>query len=163
PIRTIDVKAVRAAPQTDEMRIHLPQGQTRLAAAFINDFYDPDQTDPRKRDRNLIVVSLELHGPLESQAPQLSAAHPRLITAGPARENSASGKSTIDCAREILARFASRAYRRPVRPDELDRLLQLFNLAEQEGDVFPKSLQLPMQAVLVSPHFLFRRELDGEP
>jgi hypothetical protein len=162
-IKTIDVTAKRAAPQTDMMQVHLKKGQTKLAVEFINDFYDPDNPDPKQRDRNLIVVSLQLRGPLKADLPNLSDSRSRLITAWPSSNKSARGKSSTDCAREILDRFASRAYRRPARPEEVDRLLKLCEVAEQEGDFFPKSLQLAMQAVLVSPHFLFRRELDSQP
>src|SRR5262249_38063262 len=136
-IKTIDVTAIRAAPQTDVMQVHLRSGQTRLAAEFINDFYDPEQPDPRKRDRNLIVVSLEVRGPLASEVPNVPDSQPRLITAWPAQDKKkgvANGKSSRQCAAEILERFASRAYRRPVRPDEIDRLLKLFEIAEREGD-----------------------------
>ncbi len=66
-------------------------------------------------------------------------------------------------ARDILRAFADRAYRRPVRDDELKRLLRLVELAEQNGDDFETGIRLALQAVLVSPHFLFRVELDREP
>lgn len=68
-----------------------------------------------------------------------------------------------DDARAILERFASRAYRRPVKETELARLLSLVSLAEKNGDGLDKGLQLAFQAVLVSPHFLFRVELDPTP
>ena len=32
-------------------------------------------------------------------------------------------KSRLDCARQVIARFAERAFRRPVQPDEVDRVL----------------------------------------
>ena len=37
------------------------------------------------------------------------------------------------------------------------------DLAEKGGDRFEKGIQLAIQAVLVSPHFLFRVELDARP
>ncbi|MGO8752655.1 MAG: DUF1592 domain-containing protein [Thermoguttaceae bacterium] len=65
-----------------------------------------------------------------------------------------------EAVRRILKRFASRAYRRPIPDDELDRLVRLVRRATQEGDRFDESVQLALQAVLVSPHFLFRMEID---
>src|SRR5207244_2002717 len=53
-----------------------------------------------------------------------------------------------------------RAYRRPVRDEELNRLMKLFALADGKGDRFEQAIKLPMKAVLVSPHFLFRIEED---
>ncbi len=68
-----------------------------------------------------------------------------------------------DAARAILERFATRAYRRPVTPEETSRLLGLVELALRNGDSFERGIQVAVQAVLVSPHFLFRVELDSRP
>jgi hypothetical protein len=62
--------------------------------------------------------------------------------------------------REIVAAFAHRAYRRPVKDDELDRLMALYDRAAKRGDAPEKALHLPLKAILVSPHFLFRVERD---
>jgi len=63
-----------------------------------------------------------------------------------------------EAARPIVQRLAERAFRRPVQREEVDRLLTLFDAAQQQGDHFEQSVALPMQAVLVSPHFLFKVE-----
>ncbi|MFN4259680.1 MAG: DUF1592 domain-containing protein [Gemmataceae bacterium] len=65
------------------------------------------------------------------------------------------------CARAILEHFASRAYRRPATPEEVARLIGFVKLAERNGDSFERGIQLAVQATLVSPHFLFRVELDS--
>ena len=66
-------------------------------------------------------------------------------------------------ARIVLERFASRAYRRPVKPEEIERLMDFvrFSLAH-EGESFdrPRATYAAMRAILVSPHFLFRMEQD---
>jgi mono/diheme cytochrome c family protein len=66
-------------------------------------------------------------------------------------------------AQQILERFASRAYRRPVRRDEVQRLLRFVAMAEKNRDGFDTGIGLAVQAVLVSPHFLFRVEMDRRP
>ena len=63
-------------------------------------------------------------------------------------------------AREILTSFASRAFRRPAQPAEVDRLMKLYDVARGQGDSFNEAIRLAVEAVLVSPHFLFRLELD---
>ncbi len=68
-----------------------------------------------------------------------------------------------ECARRILDSFGRRAYRRPLLPGEIDRLTYFVSLAETQGDSFEKGIQLGVQAVLVSPHFLFRVERDRRP
>jgi mono/diheme cytochrome c family protein len=68
-----------------------------------------------------------------------------------------------ESARQILERFAGRAYRRPVTGEELRRLLRFVAMAEKERDGFETGVGLAVQAILVSPHFLFRVEIDPRP
>ena len=70
-------------------------------------------------------------------------------------------KTNRDFAKEVLARLALRAFRRPPQSDEVDRLLKLFDVGEkQEGGDFEKAMKLPIRGLLVSPHFLFRVESE---
>ena len=64
------------------------------------------------------------------------------------------------CARKIVGDFASRAFRRPVTPQEIDRFTDLVSLARSQGDSFEEGICLALQGMLVSPHFLFRIERD---
>ncbi len=66
-----------------------------------------------------------------------------------------------DCARKIIDNFATRAFRRPVTSDEVDRLMKLWQMADKEGQPFERGIQIAVTAVLVSPHFLYR--VEGEP
>lgn len=62
---------------------------------------------------------------------------------------------TAERVRERVAAFATAAWRRPIKPDELDRLLVLA-AAATAADARPlDGLREAMKAVLVSPHFLF--------
>jgi len=65
-----------------------------------------------------------------------------------------------ECARTVLSRFASRAFRRPATVKEIDQLVHLAKLVQNEGDTFEEGIATALQAVLVSPHFLFRIERD---
>src|SRR5262249_35919582 len=64
-------------------------------------------------------------------------------------------RSRLDCARPIIERFAERAFRRPVEPEELERIVQIFRLADDRGESFERSMQLALTVVLASPRFLF--------
>ena len=59
------------------------------------------------------------------------------------------------CARQILEPIAPRAFRRPLRDGEIDALLQLVEFARADGVSFERGIQLALQAILVSPYFLF--------
>ncbi len=45
----------------------------------------------------------------------------------------------------------------------MDGLLRFVSLAQQQGDGFEQGIQLALEAILVSPHFLFRIESDAKP
>ena len=88
---------------------------------------------------------------------------------GPPDTRPASPRRLLACAadkppaqqtREILQRFASRAYRRPATTDEVERLARLAESAVAGGQPGEAGLQLAMQAVLCSPKFVFSAELD---
>ncbi len=65
-----------------------------------------------------------------------------------------------DAARKIVERLARLAFRRPVEPAESERLLKLFDRAQERGATFENSLRPLLKAILVSPHFLYRIEQD---
>jgi hypothetical protein len=65
-------------------------------------------------------------------------------------------------ARKTLEHHLPRAFRRPARPGEIDRLLALFERSRKKGAPFEDALKTALKAVLVSPHFLYRVELDRE-
>jgi hypothetical protein len=142
-----------------EHKLEIAQGRHRFAAAFINDYYEPNNEDRRLRgDRNLDIEYLEIVGPLGARPEQLPASHAQIIFVEPSGE-----KSPEDCAREIFKRFASRAYRRPASDDEVARVMQIFSLAKGNGERFERCIQLGVQAILVSPSFLFRVEQEPGP
>jgi mono/diheme cytochrome c family protein len=155
PIGVIDVTATRKNPQMVEEKVELRAGPRKIVAAFINDYYNPE-AKPKDRDRNLILDYLEVVGPVDVKLPEPPEAHRRIFIAKP-------GPSVPkrQAASEIVNRFAKHAFRRPVTPAELERLLSLYDLAEKQGDSFESAMKLPLQAVLVSPHFLFRVEREG--
>ncbi|MAT14113.1 MAG: hypothetical protein CMJ46_02455 [Planctomyces sp.] len=68
-----------------------------------------------------------------------------------------------ECARRIMTNFASRAYRRPATDEEIERLVALVNESTAEGRTFKEAMQLAFKTVLVSPHFLFRPEINAGP
>jgi hypothetical protein len=72
----------------------------------------------------------------------------------------APGKHTAACARVILSSFVGRAFRRPALPSEVDEYLTYVNLARRQGDSFEEGIATAIEAVLVSPKFLYRIEHD---
>jgi hypothetical protein len=69
--------------------------------------------------------------------------------------------SEATCARGILDKLSSRAYRRALLPAESEELFALFSAARAEAE-FPVALATPIEAILQAPDFLYRLEL-GQP
>jgi cytochrome c553 len=65
----------------------------------------------------------------------------------------------LPCARRILTRLASRAYRRPVTADDLRPLLDFYQAGRRQG-TFEAGIQEALRRLLAGPTFVFRIERD---
>ena len=63
----------------------------------------------------------------------------------------------VGCATKILAALATRAYRRPASADDVEGLLTFYK-AERAKSGFEAGIRTALQAMLASPHFIFRLE-----
>jgi hypothetical protein len=146
---TYDIPATSANPQVIEETVHLSAGDVVVAVEFINDFVDPNTMD----DRNLDVDWIRVEGPFNVMA--ANEIRERILICDPA-----TGPA---CIRDILGTFAGRAWRRPLAEPEIDALVALVTLATTQGDTLDRGIEVALRAILVSPHFLFRPELDASP
>jgi mono/diheme cytochrome c family protein len=73
------------------------------------------------------------------------------------------GRHQPGCDHKIVSSLARRAYRRPVTSEEVNKLTNLVSMAMAKGDSFEEGIVQATQAMLVSPHFLFRIEKDRGP
>lgn len=149
---------VRSRPDRPTLHTHsfdATAGPHRVGLAFLNDYYKPESENQKERDRNLIVTHLEILGPFPDQPADLPNSHRRIFFVNPDEE-----LTMTDAIEKILKRFASRAFRREVTATEIQRLRELVRIAHMEGETFEGSIRFALQAVLVSPHFLFRVEAD---
>lgn len=154
PLQTFEVQG-QDQPNVFEVIVTIDQPmEKKFSVGFLNDFYNEKAEDPRQRDRNLKVNWLEVQGP-KGATPDLPESHTRLVFTSPR-----DGKTPRQAAEEIFTRFTAKAYRRPSDPTEVSRLANLVEMAIQQGESFEAAVAYGVQAVLVSPHFLFRVEDD---
>lgn len=64
------------------------------------------------------------------------------------------GQTMRQAVSVFLREFATRAFRRPVTADEVEKYAKLFDDSQEKGDDFETSIRLPLQAILVSPRFV---------
>jgi Protein of unknown function (DUF1592)/Protein of unknown function (DUF1588)/Protein of unknown function (DUF1587)/Protein of unknown function (DUF1595)/Protein of unknown function (DUF1585) len=127
----------------------------------------PDDTGGANFDNNADVLSTSplLFGKLESAAEALantalaagSATRARIITCDATKVGDAA------CAMTVMTAFTRKAWRRPATAAELARLVAFVPLARTNGDSFDAGIGLAVKAVLLSPEFMFRPELDPDP
>jgi len=67
------------------------------------------------------------------------------------------------CRDDIFRELASRAWRRPTTDAEIIRLQQLVDVALNEGQGMEEGLELAIRGILLSPHFIYRPELEDDP
>jgi hypothetical protein len=72
-------------------------------------------------------------------------------------------KSGQGCVDKIITALAHRAYRRPVTRAEVASLTKFVTLARSRGETTEQGIQLAIEAMLVTPQFLFRIEHDPNP
>jgi mono/diheme cytochrome c family protein len=161
-LQTVEVTA-RSADKAQHIVVRVPptKGIERMAVAIVKpaippsreraadepaDASNPDRADP---ETTLYVDYFGMEGPLDGRP----ASHRRLLAVAP-------NQSKEDQSREVLNRFVSRAYRRPATRDEIDRLMAMATIAQNDGLNWDGAMQRAIMAVLVSPKFLFRLELN---
>ncbi|MGE0816152.1 MAG: DUF1592 domain-containing protein [Vicinamibacterales bacterium] len=112
------------------------------------------------------VDTLTIQGPFAPGAPAAgtaagttsggdTASRRAIFTCAP--QPGASRATERACARRILTRLATRAYRRPATPADVDTLAGFYDTARASGD-FEAGIQAALERMLVSFNFLFRVE-----
>ena len=157
PQKDFRVDRPYSAPRWFPLEVKLKPGQRWLEVSFLNDLYDPKATDPKQRDRNLRAFRIKITGPLNRPIPAPTEAHKKLLTAD------TKAQSETNKARSVIGKFMRRAYRRPVQPAELDRLMTFYQEARKGERNFDQAVKLCFQVVMVSPKFLFRGEVQPDP
>ena len=153
-LETFPIEGTAQKMLTVEAKVKVEVGERRVAAVFANPS-DPDKLKDDETPRSLGIETIEVEGPLGGAPRPLTDAAKLLYFSLPTAK-----ADWTESARKVLGNFARRAFRRPVAPSELERLMKLFAVAAANEDSFDKALRLPLKAILVSPHFLFRIEED---
>jgi hypothetical protein len=154
----------RAAPGLLVWQGRLEPGPHRVGVAFLNDYYNPTEANPKARDRNLHLHTLRVIGPLEPTTPTpFQQWAERIAADGP----------TSQRLRRVATALASELFRRPVE-DRDGATLARTAIDAAGGAKAPWDTQLRalVTALLVDPRFLLRveapiaegrsvRQLDG--
>ena len=148
-------------------RVHVKAGPHHLAAAFIQKFdgvvddliapIDYTLADTEYGD-NVGITALphirdfSITGPFTVTGVSDTPSRRRIFVCRPL-----SATDEIPCARRIVSQLATEAYRRPASNEDVESLMQ-FYADGRRGKDFEAGIRAALQALLASPHFLFRLE-----
>jgi hypothetical protein len=188
PIHSSDVVISKDKPRTYEIHLHVPYGAHLLKAELTRRDPTPEETAvaaqleateqkaiARQIARNpkdeaqirlqhalgnvpTYVDQLEIRGPFNALPAPLPASYSRIFICG-----HPIGQHNAKCARTDLAALARLAFRRPVSTREVTRLTALVARAQSNGLSFEQAMRVGVEAILVSPNFLYRIERDPNP
>jgi mono/diheme cytochrome c family protein len=161
-----DREARNRADETWNLRVPVKAGQRDVVVAFVNPTVALDESPrlpflrPYPAGVNIPETrlgahlrSVEIEGPLKATGPGATAARDTLFACRPP------AVAEAVCARRILTSLATRAYRRPARPADVEPLLAFYREG-RDGATFENGIERSIRRLLVSPEFLFRVERD---
>ena len=134
-----------------------PPGATPERIATLRKRFDDTEAELQKIPVNGVRVSaVEVGGPYAQVTGPSRRSAERIYTCG----HSAGGHVDA-CTTRIITDLARRAFRRPVGAFEAAKYVTLARRAQQEERSFDEGLAVGIQALLVSPDFLFRIERNA--
>ena len=151
-VKEFGVKPVPGSdpPASFETTLRMKATTQRVTIALLR---PASASSPSADAPALLVQSLEAEGPFNPAPPKYPEVHTRLLAHQP-------GLAPRDAAKEIITRFATKAFRRPLRAGEVEKPLAFFDAAQQRGEQFELGIKAALYRVLMSPDFLFRIEMD---
>lgn len=132
-----------------------PTGQQQIRFVYLNDLNEGGDAD-----RDLAIHEVVLDGPLhlEPESFPFPPQHRAIVRVRP------DDRRSVQQAAEVnLTQLARRAFRRPVEAGDVSLIVQLVTSAVERGESFERAMQLGLQAILISPEFLFRVETPVHP
>jgi len=156
PNGTKELRGERDAIETIKGTVKVDTtGAHTLSFRVANPLAKPEMHNDKPVNRNFSIRKLELTSPRQP----VVAPPTQLRIFAPGR-----GQPKLEyAARAIITAFGTRAFRRPLSSQEVERFVWIYGEASKKGGNFEQSVQTALTAILVSPHFLFRGELQPDP
>lgn len=112
-------------------------------------------------EQSAVLKLVTMKGPLDGSFKEYPKGYSMIMVDGEAPEDM---KAREQYARKIMRSFVSRAFRRPLDRGTVARLVKMaMDVDQSPGRSFEDGIKHAMTAVLASPRFLFRAEIQPEP
>ena len=93
-----------------------------------------------------------IRGPYKTTGVSMTPSRAKIFTCRPT-----SKADERPCAKQIITRLGTEAYRRPLTQTDIDRLMPFYE-TESAKNGFEAGVRASLEAILASPHFIFRIE-----
>lgn len=114
-----------------------------------------------QEEQAMTIRRVVIRGPLDGKQREYSKGHQMIFVEG---EPKGDPKQREAYARRIMRSFVSRAFRRPIGPQTIDRLVSVVkDIERRPGKNFEDGIREAIATCLCSPRFLFRIEMQPEP
>jgi mono/diheme cytochrome c family protein len=159
---TLDVTFNGAQLEVDDprrFRLRVPAGPQRITVALVDEQRCAGVNELYAGEVTLggAVQALAINGPFNATGVGDTPSRREIFVCHPE-----SAAQETPCAERILARLATRAYRRPAEAqgDEIAELMQFYRMGREEGGDFEVGIQYALSRMLVDPRFLYRFERE---
>jgi len=147
--------------------VAIKAGPQRVSAAFLQRFESPVDDLMAPIDHTLADTTIgtdygiktlphlrefRINGPHNVTGISETVSRRKIFTCRPT-----SAEDAPPCAQRIVSQLAAKAYRRPLNEMDLEGLMSFYETGAAEGD-FESGVRTALQAILASPHFVFRLE-----
>jgi hypothetical protein len=169
-LKAVDQQQAAAAVKIEagfkHIRVRIGAGQHRVGVAFVErSLAESDSplepiAELPEMERYPVIPGVEISGPFEVTGVGHTESRRRVFICRPA-----TAEQEKPCARRILTRLATLAFRRPVTDADLTPLMAFYELGRQAGD-FDAGIESGLTAILASTKFLYRAEpmpADAKP
>jgi hypothetical protein len=148
---TTDVIVLPTEPPV-QMPLDFVLDGARVGETTVPSYY----MSPRFSQANFLrdVLQIDVEGPFNATGSGDTPSRHKIFACRPSMWQSESA-----CAKRILATLTRQAYRRPTVAADIDPLMKVYAAARADAD-FDNGIEAALEAVLVSPSFLFLRETD---
>jgi|SRR5579871_800575 len=156
---------------TPPFRFAVKAGEHTIGVTFLATNYAPNTADLNRHFLRSTIETggiagftfyphvgyIRIDGPFNGKGAADSASRRKVFVCHPANATEETG-----CAKKIVAKLARDAYRRPATDDDIENLLSFYQRGRNEGGSFDHGVELALQAVLMDPDFIFRKEAEPE-